>query len=91
MKFNPTESGLREVQSLLMRAGVPNEKLRLDASLIDDLKLHPNDYYFLTLDIEELLHKPVDIDLVFDSKTVSDLVTLVTKEKVRAEGAISNI
>ena len=81
MKLHSTQKELQDVKCLLMRTGVPIEKLRLDASLLDDLKLHPNDYYFLTLDIEELVHKPVDMDQVFDSKTVLDLVTLLVKEK----------
>jgi hypothetical protein len=71
----------QDVENLLIKNGVPVKKLRLNTSLQADLKLHPNDYYFLTLDLEELLEKPLDLDKVFESKTVSDLVALMATER----------
>jgi hypothetical protein len=82
MKTDSTTSRyLKDVENLLIRNGVPVKKLRLNASLQADLKLHPNDYYFLTLDLEALLEKPVDLDKVYESKTVSDLIVLMATDE----------
>lgn len=67
----------RVIKELLIRAGAPSIQLTPKTSLKDDLKLSASDYYFLKVDIEELLQRSVDTDLVFESKTVSDLISLM--------------
>jgi acyl carrier protein len=71
----------RVVEGLLIRSGIPSKKLKPEASLKDDLKLSSNDYFFLKVDIEEFLRRPIDLDLIFESKTISDLVSLIVKIK----------
>ena len=68
---------LKNVQDLLKRGGFAVEKLDPEVSLVNDLKLHPNDFYFLKLDLEKMTNSTVDIDLVYGCRSIGDLVGLL--------------
>lgn len=68
---------LKNVQDLLKRGGFAVEKLAPEVSLENDLKLHPNDYYFLKMDLEKMTNSPVDIDQLYSCRSIRDLVELL--------------
>lgn len=64
---------------LLGRVGVPEEKVRLEASLIDDLGLDSLDAVELSIAMEDEFDLQLDDDQVKQLVTVADVLALVQK------------
>lgn len=79
------EKHLNDVRYVLKKGGVALDKIQPQTSLIQDLKLNQNDYYFLMTDLEDLLHKHIDIDKMFACTSIADLATLIDQEKNNQE------
>jgi len=81
MLKRPYNQNWRRIKSILSRYGVTRDKMRPKADLTHDLGFRFYDRASLAMDLEAELHKRVDVDNVYQLRTLNDLVHWVYQER----------